>query len=203
MAMVGLRHPVFAQLLTETDGSEPTYGPGVVIGRAISADVEFTRDDSALYGDDMSIESDNSITGGSVALGTDDVTDDVAEMMLGDELEQDTGEYVENGEPTPYGGFGYVRVRRLKGATSYIAYWLYKTQFSRGAESAKTKGESIEWQTPTLNSPIMGVYPDGSGEPKYRRRKSFTTAAEAIAWVDARANIKAAGTGDDGQTAGS
>lgn len=135
MAMVGLRHPVFAPLLTETDGSEPTYGPGVVIGRAISADVEFTRDNSTLRGDDIGIEGDNSITGGSVALCTDDLTEDVAEVMLGDELEQDTGEYVENGGPTPYGGFGYIRVRRQRGVTSYIGYWIYKTQFSRGAEN--------------------------------------------------------------------
>lgn len=197
MAFVGLRHPVFAPITSETDGTEPVYGSGVVIGRAMTADISFRRADTALYADDVAVDADNSVTGGTVTLGTDDVSDEAGKAMLGDTAGEN-GEIAESCAPTPYGGFGYMRVRRLKGVTTYIGYWLYKVQFARGDESAKTKGESLEWQTPTLSGTIMGVYPDDSGEPRCRIRKSFAKASEAEAWIDARAKIAAAA-----QTAGS
>lgn len=191
MAFVGLRHPVFAPITTETDGAEPVYGKGVVIGRAIKADIAFKRTDVKLYGDDMACEADNTVTGGTVTLGTDDLSDEVAVAMLG-ETKGETGEIVESSKPAPYGGFGYLRVRRLRGVTSYIAYWLYKVQFARGDENASTKGESLEWQTPTVQGSMMGVYADDSGEQSFRVRKSFTTEKDAIAWLNGKAKIASA-----------
>lgn len=191
MAFVGLRHPVFAPITSETDGTEPVYGSGVVIGRAIKADVAFKRTDAKLYGDDIACEADNAITGGTVTLGIDDVSDEAAVAMLG-EVKKETGEIVEYSRSAPYGGFGYLRVRRLRGVTSYIAYWLYKVQFARGDENAATRGESLEWQTPTVQGNMMGVYPDDAGEPAVRTHKSFNTEKDAIAWLDGKARIAAA-----------
>ena len=191
MAFVGLRHPVWAPIESETDGTEPVYGKGVVVGRAMQADVSFKRSDTPLYADDVAAESDNSITGGSVTLGVDDLSDEAAEAMLGDVAGKD-GEIAERCEGAPYGGFGYMRVRRLRGVTSYIGYWLYKTQFGRGDENAKTRGETLEWQTPTVSGSVLPVYADESGAAVCRIRRSFKTAAEAEAWLDARANIEKA-----------
>lgn len=188
MAFVGLRRAVFAPITDEPEGSEPVYAKGVVVGHMIKADLTFNRDNSPLHGDDMAVEVDNSVTGGTVSINTDDISENAEEAMLGAKKNED-GEYMQTGASTPYGGFGYMRVRRLKGVTSYVAYWLYKTQFAQSTENASTKAQSIEWQTPTLDGQMMGVSITGYDDPVYRASKSFTKESEAVAWINAKAGI--------------
>lgn len=192
MAKVGLRYPVFAPITNENDGAMPTYGAGIVMGHAISADLSFTRSQVKLYADDRVVESDNSITGGTVTMGTDDLTDEVQVAVLGTKEKTVTGgkEYEETGEAAPYGGFGYIRVQQLGGSIHFIGYWLYKVIFSAGDESAATKGETTEWQTPTITGEVMGV-DNGGDMPAFRVHASFDSFAAAKAWVDAKAHMSA------------
>lgn len=159
MAFVGLLYAVAAPIQMEADGQAITYGKGQVIGGMMTAEISYTRNSNPLYADDRVMEEDNSITGGTIKMGVDDVNDDARVMMLGDVKEGDAGEevYHETGESAPYVGTGYIRVRRKDNKTNYIAYWVHKAIFGIGTESAKTKGQNIEWQTPTLEGSIMGV----------------------------------------------
>ena len=75
MAFVGMKYVVAAPLKEEKIGSMPVYDEGVVVGRAISADITYNRGNAALKADDVDAENDNSITGGSVTIGVDDVED--------------------------------------------------------------------------------------------------------------------------------
>lgn len=195
MAYVGLKYAVFAPITKETRGQELEYGSGVVVGKMISADISYNRNTTPLYADDAEAENDNSITGGSITIGVDDVSDEAELAMLGMVEESGTGTGKvrrEVGDATPYGGFGYVRVKRKGGVTSYRAYWIHKTQLGISTESAATKAESINWQTPTLTGPIMAVVNHADGKNDFRDYESFTKEADAIAWVNARANIAAA-----------
>ena len=67
--------------------------------------------------------------------------------------------------------------------------WLYKVQFSENAENSATKGESIEWQTPTITGRIMGVRNDATLLANYRRIATFDTLAAAVTWLDTKAGI--------------
>lgn len=189
MAYIGLRHPVFAPLKTEVDGSAPTYDAGVVIGKVQNCNVEFNRSDAKMHGDDVEIESDNSITGGTIALGVDNLTDAVQTTMFDVSEGSGDGVYVEGGESSPYGGFGYMRVKQLRGVVSYVGYWVYKVKFSLGGEDASTKAENVEFQGVTINGSLAGVYPDSTLKAKFREHKSFDTAAACIAWLDGKAGI--------------
>lgn len=188
MAFVGMRCPVWAPITQETEGQPVVYGEGVVLGEAISAEVTLERADAKLYADDSLAESDNSITGGSVSLTVDDIDDEVLAQVMDLQAGAD-GEYNETGDASPYGGLGYVRVRKKKGQNSYTAMWLHKVQLGQSSDSASTKGESTEYQTPTLEGSIMGVVIDESLKTTYRSRKTFDTAAEAIAWIKTKAHI--------------
>lgn len=191
MAMVGLQHAVFAPITKETEGTALVYGTGVVVGRMMQADVTYERNTDPLYADDVEAENDNSITGGTVTIGVDDIDDAARAVVFGDYQDGETGEYEDNSQASPYGGFGYVRTRRHKGVTSFVAYWIHKLQFGSTSESAQTKANTITWQTPTLNGNIMGVNNNANGQIRFRRRKEFTKAADAIAWVDQLAGIAA------------
>ena len=195
MAYVGLKYAVFAPITKETRGQALEYDSGVVVGKMISADISYTRNTNPLFADDAETENDNSITGGSITIGVDDVSEEAELAMLG--MMEDTsteGSKVrrEVGDATPYGGFGYVRVKRKGGVTSYRAYWIHKTQLGIASESAATKAESINWQTPTLTGPIMAVVNHADGKNDFRDYEAFASEAEAIAWVNKRANIAAA-----------
>ena len=193
MAFVGLLYAVAAPIRTEADGQAITYGKGQVIGGMMTAEISYTRNSNPLYADDRVMEEDNSITGGTIKMGVDDVNDDARVMMLGDVKEGDAGEevYHETGESAPYVGTGYIRVRRKDNKTNYIAYWVHKAIFGIGTESAKTKGQNIEWQTPTLEGSIMGVKNNAALQTRFRERRTFTKESEARAWLNKKAGIEA------------
>lgn len=191
MAFVGLRHVVAATIATEVEGQALTYDAGKVIGKAIEANLSWNRNDNPLYADDAIAENDNGITGGSLELNVDDLTDEVRAYLLGDATEG-TGTdlaYIETDDAAPYVGVGYIRVRRKNGETSYQGVWIYKAQFAQESEDAQTKGESIEWQTPTINGTIFGVTGEVTGKTAFRERKTFTTYTAAETWLDSKAGL--------------
>ncbi len=195
MPNVGMRYLVAAQIQTETFGQPIVYKPGRVLGRAISMDLTLTRSDADLYADDILAESDNSITEGTMTIGVAEVLEDAQVEFFGLKENEETSEttYTETGTSAPYCGVGYVQERRYKGAVSHIAFWIYKAQFAPTSESARTRGKTTEWQTPTVTGKILGVDQDGDGVPEFRTRKVCATATEAIAWLNKKAGITAAG----------
>ncbi len=192
MAKIGLLNPTYAPITTETENAPITYGDGVTFASAIEAGVAFKRNgDNPLYGDDVIIENDNSIYGGEVSIGVDDVAEDDQVAMLGVREIGEVGseEYHDAAVSAPYVGFGYIQVRRKNGVTSYIGNWFHKVQFAESDESATTKKGAIEWKTPTLKGTIFGVNIDTTGEPKFRVRKPCATYAAALTWLQGKANI--------------
>ena len=195
MAFIGMRHVVAAKVATETAGQALTYNAGMVVAKAIQGNLTWNRNDNPLYADDAIAENDNGATGGSIELGVDDLLDTVRAYLMGDEAvtvgtgSAATTEYETTDEPAPYVGFGYIRVRLKGSVTSYQALWYHKAQFAENSEQAQTKGDTITWQTPTLTGRIMGVQNDASGKIRYRRRATFETLADAVAWLNAKAGI--------------
>ena len=191
MAFIGLRHPVAAKLLRHEDGQAPVYGAGRVIGRLIQHNASRSHSDTPLYADDIIDEFDNSVTAVNLTVGVNDISDDDRRLLLGDtatsEIDMRTGDvtavYDEGGDGGAPVGFGFIRVRRKNSVDSYVASWYWSVVFSEDSEESQTKGEAIEWKTPTINGRGRGLYIDESGAPSFRRRKCFDTMAEAVAWL--------------------
>lgn len=191
MAFVGMRYVVFAPIKTEVEGQEIQYDQGVVVGEAISAGVNITRNNEDLYGGDHLIESDNSIVGGTVDLTVDDIEDDAKVVMLGMVKDQDGKTYHEEGTATPYGGMGYIRVRRKKGKTTYQVNWTHKVQMAVATENAQTKGQNVSWQTTSVTGKMMGVKNNAELKTRFREQKIFDTEIEAVSWLNGKAHIEA------------
>ena len=191
MAFVGMKYVVGAKLKTETPGQAPVYEPGFVIGKGIEAVVTYTRATNVLRADDADAESENGITGGTLSLNVDDIADSVmADVMGNDKTTED--EYDETNAASPYIGVGYMRTRRHQNVTTYVAYWIWKAQLGIDSETASTKQETTNWQTPSLSGNMLAVQPDSTMISKFRRRKTFETEAEAHAWLNRMAGIEEA-----------
>lgn len=195
MAFIGMQFPVVAKVATEVSGSALTYSAGMVAGKAISGNLTWQRGDNPLYADDAIAEDDNGATGGSLEFGADDVSNEVRVYMLGlkeitvGTSPNTTTEYEQSAAASPYVGFGYIRVRRKNGVTTYQGVWYHKVQFGETNENANTKGQAIEWQTPTLTGRIFGVYNDASGVANFRRHAEFETMEAAKSWLRTKAGI--------------
>lgn len=192
MALIGMQHVVAATISSETAGTALTYAAGMVIGKAVSATLNWERNDNPLYADDAMAENDNGITGGTIELTVDDLADGAKEYLYGLSKTAATGQptvYHHGDAATPYVGIGYIRVRRKAGVTNYEGYWIHKAQVAEDSESAQTKGQTIEWQTPTLNGRIFGVQPDSTLKIMFYDHASFDTLSAAVTWLDGLAGV--------------
>lgn len=188
MAEIGMQYPVWAELSSES-GNTLTYGTGVVMGKAVSANLNWQKEDNELYGDDAVAETDQSLTGYTLDLGTTELSEDVESKVLGVAKVGSTDEYEVTDDDPPYGGVGYIRVLKRSGTRLYKAVWYPKVQFGRPNESSNTKQKSISWGTPTLSAKGLAAYDDASGKAKFRKQQVFTTLAAAKAYLNGKANI--------------
>lgn len=193
MAFIGMRHVVVAKIASHTDGAEPTYSAGKVAGKAIQGNLTINRNNNPLYADDVIAEDDNGITSIELELGLDDLDEETQAYMGLLKKVAGTGSddptYYENSAAAENVGVGYMRVRRKDGVTTFQGIWIYKALFSKNAENSQTKGETIEWQTPTVNGRCMGIQIDGTGEATFRKVKNFTTESAAQTWLNGLAQI--------------
>ena len=187
MAKVGLKYPLYAIL-----GEDGAYAGGGVIAKAIKASVTAESNDVKLYADDGVAESDKSFKGGKISLNVDDLTNKVYCDMLGhtytavSESEPATPETVlaNANDIAPYVGVGfYGRVVR-NGKPSYLAKWLKKVQFAEPADETETRGDAVNYQTPTIEGDVFQL---DNGD--WKDQAEFKNEADAKKWLEAKAEI--------------
>ena len=209
MAAVGLRYFVAAKIENETRGQPIQYGTGMRLGPARAANLTLERNSDPLHGDDVEQDNDNTILGGTIETESTQMTAEERCFLLGETKVTGTeNEYEDSGEPSPAVGFGFFRVLRQKDmstqkvSTVYEAWWYHKAQFTENSMNGATKEGRITWQTPRITGRLLGVYIDGTGNPKFRRHAEFDNEADAIAWLSEKANITQA-SADPEPSAGS
>ena len=190
---VGMIYPVFAPIISHTEGSMPTYGTGRVLQEARNATVTKTVADNPLYGDDRVVDNDNETTAVSISFESTGLDDQDRVAVLGDTLRTD-GEYWENSGATPKGGFAYIRRMRDNGTRKFEAWLALSIQFQEATQNTTTREGQINWGTPTLTGNCESLYVDDSGEPRFRLHKTFETAAAAKSWVNGMLNVTATTT---------
>ena len=186
MAAIGMQYVVWAAMETES-----TYGSGRVLGKAVSANLNWQKEDNELYGDDAVAETDQSITGYTLDVSLTDLEEGAEAAVLNHPKVGSTDEYEVTDDDPPYGGIGYVRVLKRGGSRAYKAVWYPKIQFSQPNESDSTKQKSISWGTPTLSGKGLAAYDGETGKAKFRQQKVFTTLSAAKTWLNGKANITA------------
>lgn len=198
MAHVGMKYPVAAPW---QEGN--TYGAGFVIGKAMNFTGTPNKNDTTLYADDAAAETDLSVRDWGTSIGVDDVTLKVLADLLGHEYkaavegtgdEAATPESLEIGsdDVAPFLGVGFYKRRRKNNVTTFTVIWLYKVQHSEPTEEAETKGESVNFKTPTIEGkafPVEVAKEDGSKKLSIGKKLLFKTETEAVAWLKKQANI--------------
>ena len=182
MAYVGLAKPIIAKL-TETGGTA-TYSDGFAFGKAISLDIAPEYNEASLYGDNQQVETEKEFKQAKVTLGTTTIPIDAYSVMFGHEVAEGKEIIYKTDDASNYVGFGCYTDETIDGVKKFVAMWIHKVKFTQTQESYKTKGDSIEFQTPSVEGIAIGT-----DSKNWKTTKIFDTAEDAISWINTKAGI--------------
>ena len=167
MATIGLDKLFYAKITEDQDGNE-TYATPVQMAKAMTADLSVELAEATLYADDGASEIVKEFKSGTLSLGVDDLGGSVASDLTGAVIDNN-GVVISTAEDggTPVA----VGFRAKKSNGKYRYFWLYRVKFGIPATALATKGDSITFNTPTIEGTIMRRNkPDREG--KHPDRKS-------------------------------
>lgn len=150
MATIGLDHLVFAEI-TENSVGEEVFGTPEILAEAISADVSVELLEAILHADDKPSESVKEFKNGKISLGINDLGKTKASRLLGAKIDSN-GVLISSGENQPKPVAIGFRARKSNGNFRY--FWFYRVVFGIPGTNAQTKGDSINFATPTIEGTI-------------------------------------------------
>ena len=169
MATIGLDKLFYAKI-TEDENGEETYETPKSLAKAMSADLSVELAEATLYADDGAAEVVKEFQSGTLSLGVADIGAAIAEDLTGAKIDDNkvlisTSE--DGGSPVAVG----FRAKKANGKYRY--FWLYRVKFGIPATNLTTKGESIEFSTPTIEGTILRRNKlDGQGKHPWKAEVS-------------------------------
>ena len=196
MATIGLSKPFFA--IYSENGGVVSYANGGVLGKYTALQLQLENaSENILYADNGPAESDSGFAGGTFSVTTDDLRPDVAKAIFGLTEETISAQDVtttgakwqvnDDDQVIPYLGVGGVLTKKVDGEVKYVAFVLEKVQFQNNGMDVTTQGETIEWQTSTLEGKL---FRSDNAKHSWRRLSTLLDSeADAIAAVKGFLNI--------------
>ena len=149
---------------------------------------------SPLYADNMEAENDKgTFQNGDLSLGTDDLTQEASTLILGTKsktysyaTDKEAEESVyDDDRNAPYLGCGVIEQHQNNDVTKYRAVFFPKVYFNVPEQAATTRGESIEWQTPTITGKVTrSDLVDANYNHPWMIDAWFDTEAEALEYLE-------------------
>lgn len=190
MANVGLKSFLYGELTESTSGTA-TYAAAKKLAGAIEAKVSVDLNSATIYRDDALGYEDTSFKKGTITLGIDDDDETIFATLLGKKVA--TESFTPSGAteaisvkkitssntdaPIPV-GFGYVTGKQQDSVRKYKVQFFKKVTFKPFQTDSKTRGESLEFTTPSVEGTISTLA-DGT----WKDEATFDTEALAIAYL--------------------
>lgn len=151
MATIGLDKLFYAKITEDEDGNE-TYATPKSLAKAMTAELSVELAEATLYADDGAAEIVKEFQSGTLSLGVADIGSAVAEDLTGAKIDDNkvlVSASEDGGDPVAVG----FRAKKANGKYRY--FWLYRVKFGIPATNLTTKGESIEFSTPTIEGTVL------------------------------------------------
>lgn len=178
MAKIGLNNFKYSKL-TEAEDGTASYAGAKTLGKAIDCKVSIEKYEAELYADDTLAESDNTFKKGTITLTIDEDDDTVFAELLGHEVGEDGEMIRKDTDVAPYFGVGRILTKVVNGVYKYKVEFLPKVKFSEPEQEEQTKGDSIEFKTPSVEGTVNKL-----ADGVWSKAKTFTTKEEAITYLD-------------------
>lgn len=196
MAKVGFEYVAAAKLNDAVSTSKATavYTEGREIGPAANFNGTPTSSDVKDFGDDRTLETDTSVTGGTLSLELNEPTMENEAWILGHNYEDTSGGMLRNvNDIAPYLGIGCVGKSKRNGALVFRAKIYLKTQFRVPNDENATKQDQVTFGHTTMEGNIFQLK---NGD--WKDEKEFDTLEDAKEYINTTLNI----TEDEGEELG-
>ncbi len=194
MAIKGLSIPVFGKYQYNPTSRNVSYVDGLVNPHAIEYTMTPESSDSnPLYGDNRVIENDKpTFNTATLSLGVDELDQKTSKYILGVKIYEQTYGNEKKVEVTVYDddqkavtvGVGLIELHQIDDVDHYRAVLLKRVVFNLPENTATTKGESVEWQTKTIEGTVSRSEAVTENE-KYPWMSDawFLSEADALEWL--------------------
>jgi phi13 family phage major tail protein len=164
------------------DEDTETYSEPVHIPRLMTANVSPIVNTANLSADDKIAETADAIVGANITIGLADIPHADQAALLGHTIDAN-GVLVRKGtDQAPYVAIGYRR-RMANGKYRYV--WNYKGRFRPFEDNAETKGETINFQTPSIQATFLLRDKDDQWQAVVNEGDEGFTDVVKEAWFDA------------------
>lgn len=187
MANIGLRNARYNKI-DYTNKKYKTLTDNIVpsLGRMIDAKLTEDRGEASLYAEDMLSEYESTFTGGKLNLTLDNVDDKTYADIKGCKISEE-GELTENQDDVaPELGYGHIITKMVRGVKQYKVEFLARIKITNITSDAKTKGESVEFNTVSIGAKVMPLLEEINGlkAGDWKRSQTFSTLKEAQEYLD-------------------
>jgi len=180
MAEFGAKYPCF-----KADDAES----GVVLGKLVAANLTVNLASGELYADDALDEQLSEFASGSLAMETNDLTDENAAQVYGCKVNDKTVVY-NVGDTAPSGKLAYYKSLMRNKKKYYKGIFYPCARAALGNDNSQTKGSSITFATTQTTFTIMA---DDKGD--WRQTQTFETEEAVKEWINGLCGIAAAAAG--------
>lgn len=151
------------------------------VGDAMSAQLDLKFAEGRLYAESKLAEYIKLATGGTISLAVKYIKKAAQAMLYG--CTTDTSK--ENikfsaKDVANYVGVGFYAPDKVDGVTKYTCVWVPKALFGPPSMAYQTKGENIQFNTPTTTGEFLA---DDSENELLLETETVDSAADAVAWI--------------------
>ena len=187
MANIGLRNARYNSIdYTTKKYKALTDNIVPILGRMIDAKLSEDRGEASLHADDMLAEYDSTFTGAKLSLTLDDVDDKTYSEIKGCTISE-AGEITENQDDSaPELGYGHIITKMVKGVKQYKVEFLARIKITSITADSKTKGESVEFNTVSIEAKVMPLMEEINGMKigDWKKIETFSTIQQAQTYLD-------------------
>lgn len=161
------------------------YTDGKRLGTTAGFNGNPNANDAADYGDNRNVETDKSVTGGTVSLEQNELTLEEKSYILGHKIDETSKDLIYNvDDVAPYLGIGAIGTSKRSGKGVYVGKWYSKVQFGEPNDENSTKQESTTFNHTTIDGSIL--IPE---EGQWKYEQEFETEEAAESWLKQKAGI--------------
>ncbi len=184
MAKIGFEYIIAAELKSGTSAANAIYNAYKEVGTGASCNIAPTANDVKDYGDDRTVATDTSVTGGTVSLELNEPTLEIEAFLLGHTYDSTAKSMLRNAESDvdPYVGMGFIG-KSVNEANEkiYKVKAIYKAQFKEANDDNTTKQESTTFNHTTLEGNLFKLENgDWSYVAQYETLADAKTALQAL-----------------------
>ena len=162
MARIGLKKALYNKIDPQTKNYADfeTYEDVPRLEKIIDEKFAPEYNSAELYADDALAESDYSFKRGTLTITVADDDDKICAELLGNKESGIIGIAQNISDTAPEFGYGHVVTKLVNGVRKYKVEFFPRVRFTKITTDAKTRGESVEFGTTTLEAVVLPLVAD-------------------------------------------